>query len=101
MAFRHYPEAYPAAGRRYHERSARIVADEAARVLVPSEATARDLAELYGVDRGRVTITPLGVEVPAELIIDAARFAVTAMDVNPAALLSVTVQVEPETKVTV
>jgi len=42
------------------------VADEAARVLVPSEATARDLAELYGVDRGRVTITPLGVEVPAE-----------------------------------
>ena len=33
-------------------------------MLVPSEATARDLAELYGVDRGRVTITPLGVEVP-------------------------------------
>ena len=66
LAFRHFPDGYPAAGRRYHERSARIVADEAARVLVPSEATARDLAELYGVDRGRVTITPLGVEVPAE-----------------------------------
>jgi glycosyltransferase involved in cell wall biosynthesis len=66
LAFRHYPEAYPAAGRRYHERSARIVADEAARVLVPSEATARDLAELYGVDRGRVTITPLGAEVPPD-----------------------------------
>lgn len=30
-----------------------------------------------------------GVEVPAELIIDAARFAVGAMDVNPGALLSV------------
>lgn len=30
-----------------------------------------------------------GVEVPAELIIEAARFAVNAMDVNPAALLSV------------
>jgi glycosyltransferase involved in cell wall biosynthesis len=66
LAFRHYPEAYPAAGRRYHDRSARIVAGEAARVLVPSEATARDLAELYGVDRGRVTITPLGVEVSDE-----------------------------------
>jgi glycosyltransferase involved in cell wall biosynthesis len=66
LAFRHYPEAYPAAGRRYHERSARIVADEAARVLVPSEATARDLAELYGVDRGRVTITPLGAELPPD-----------------------------------
>ena len=66
LAFRHYPEAYPAAGRRYHDRSARIVAAEAARVLVPSEATARDLAELYGVDRGRVTITPLGVELSDE-----------------------------------
>jgi glycosyltransferase involved in cell wall biosynthesis len=66
LAFRHFPNAYPAAGRRYHERSARIVADEAARVLVPSEATARDLAELYGVDRSRITITPLGVEIPAE-----------------------------------
>jgi glycosyltransferase involved in cell wall biosynthesis len=65
LAFRHFPDAYPAAGRRYHERSARIVAEEAARVLVPSESTARDLAELYGVDRGRVTIIPLGVEPPA------------------------------------
>jgi glycosyltransferase involved in cell wall biosynthesis len=65
LGFRHYPDAYPAAGRRYHERSARIVAEEAAGVLVPSEATARDLAELYGVDRGRVRIIPLGVEPPA------------------------------------
>ena len=64
LAFRRFPDAYPAAGRRYHERSARIVAEEAARVLVPSESTARDLAELYGVDRGRVTIIPLGVEPP-------------------------------------
>jgi glycosyltransferase involved in cell wall biosynthesis len=65
LAFRHHPDAYPAAGRRYHDRSARIVAGEAARILVPSEATARDLAELYAVDRGRVSIVPLGVEPPA------------------------------------
>jgi glycosyltransferase involved in cell wall biosynthesis len=65
LGFRHYPDAYPAGGRRYHDRSARIVAGEAARILVPSEATARDLAELYAVDRGRVTIVPLGVEPPA------------------------------------
>ena len=26
LAFRHHPDAYPAAGRRYHDRSARIVA---------------------------------------------------------------------------
>jgi glycosyltransferase involved in cell wall biosynthesis len=66
LGFRHYPDAYPPAGRRYHHRSARIVAAEAARVLVPSEATARDLAELYAVDRGRVTIVPLGVQPPAQ-----------------------------------
>jgi glycosyltransferase involved in cell wall biosynthesis len=65
LGFRHYPDAYPAAGRRYHDRSARIVAAEAARILVPSEATARDLAELFAVDRGRVAIVPLGVEPPA------------------------------------
>jgi glycosyltransferase involved in cell wall biosynthesis len=65
LGFRHYPDAYPAAGRRYHDRAARIVAAEAARVLVPSEATARDLAELYAVDRGRVTVVPLGVQPPA------------------------------------
>jgi glycosyltransferase involved in cell wall biosynthesis len=65
LAFRHFPGAYPAAGRRYHDRSARIVAEEAALVLVPSESTARDLAELYGVDRGRVTVIPLGVDPPA------------------------------------
>jgi len=65
LGFRHYPDAYPTAGRRYHHRSARIVAAEAARVLVPSEATARDLAELYAVDRGRITIVPLGVQPPA------------------------------------
>ncbi len=66
LAFRHYPDAYPAAGRRYHERSARVVAGEAARILTPSQATARDLAELYGVEPERITTTPLGVRPPAE-----------------------------------
>jgi glycosyltransferase involved in cell wall biosynthesis len=65
LGFRHYPDAYPPAGRRYHERSARLVADRAARVLAPSQATARDLAELYGVERARIAVTPLGVEPPA------------------------------------
>ena len=64
LAFERFPDAYPPAGRRYHQRSARIVAAEAARVLVPSEATARDLAVLYGVERERIAVTPLGVELP-------------------------------------
>jgi glycosyltransferase involved in cell wall biosynthesis len=66
LAFHRHPDAYPSAGRRYHERAARLVAAEAARILVPSEATARDLTSLYGVERGRITVTPLGVEPPAE-----------------------------------
>jgi glycosyltransferase involved in cell wall biosynthesis len=66
LAFRHFPDAYPAAGRRYHERSARVVAGEAVRLLVPSAATARDLVELYGVEPERVAVIPLGVEPPAE-----------------------------------
>jgi glycosyltransferase involved in cell wall biosynthesis len=64
IAFRHFPEAYPASGRRFHERATRIAVAEAARVLVPSAATARDLADLYGLEPERVTVTPLGVDPP-------------------------------------
>ena len=64
LAFRHYPDAYPAAGRRYHDRSARIVAGEAARVIAVSQATADDLTELYGVEPERISVVPLGVEPP-------------------------------------
>jgi glycosyltransferase involved in cell wall biosynthesis len=64
LAFRHYPDAYPAAGRRYHDRSARIVAGEAARVIAVSQATADDLTALYGVEPARISVVPLGVEPP-------------------------------------
>ncbi len=64
VAFRRFPEAYPASGRRFHERAAHIVAAEAVRVLVPSDATARDLTEFYGVEAERITVTPLGAELP-------------------------------------
>ena len=64
LAFRHYPEAYPPAGRRFHERSARVTVTEAAHVLVPSAATARDLTDLYGLEPERVTVIPLGVDPP-------------------------------------
>jgi glycosyltransferase involved in cell wall biosynthesis len=64
VAFRHYPDTYPAAGRRYHDRAARIVAGEAARVIAVSQATADDLTELYGVEPARISVVPLGVEPP-------------------------------------
>jgi glycosyltransferase involved in cell wall biosynthesis len=64
VAFRHYPDTYPAAGRRYHDRAARIVAGEAARVIAVSQATADDLTELYGVEPARISVVPLGAEPP-------------------------------------
>ncbi len=64
LAFRHFPEAYPAGGRRFHELATRIAVAEAARVLVPSAATAADLADLYGLEPTRVAVTPLGADPP-------------------------------------
>lgn len=64
LAFLHFPEAFPLAGRRFHERSLRLTAQEASRVLVPSLATARDLEQSYGIDPERIVVTPLGVDVP-------------------------------------
>jgi glycosyltransferase involved in cell wall biosynthesis len=66
VAFRRFPEAYPAGGRRFHERATWIAVREAARVLVPSAATARDLVDLYGLEPARVTVTPLGVDPPPD-----------------------------------
>ena len=64
LGFRHHPETYPAAGRRFHERATRIVVAEAARVLVPSAATGFDLTDLYGLEPSRVAVTALGVDLP-------------------------------------
>jgi glycosyltransferase involved in cell wall biosynthesis len=60
LAFHHHPEAYPPAGRAWHEQSMRVAAAEAAMLLTPSAATAADLTELYGVEAGRIAVTPLG-----------------------------------------
>lgn len=62
LAFHRFPDAYPASGRRFHEQATRIAAGEAARLLTPSTATACDLADLYGVERARITVIPLGVD---------------------------------------
>jgi glycosyltransferase involved in cell wall biosynthesis len=64
LAFHHHPEAYPHAGRVWHERATRLAVAEAARLLVPSRATAADLGELYGVEPSRIAVVPLGVERP-------------------------------------
>lgn len=57
----HFPTADDTAARQ------RWWAEHANAVLVPSETTARDLCDRYGVDDERVTVTPLGVRPPASV----------------------------------
>jgi glycosyltransferase involved in cell wall biosynthesis len=89
VAFRLFPEAYPAGGRDFHERATRIAVAEAARVLVPSAATARDLADLYGLEPGRVTVTPLGADPPAAVDPAPARALLERLGVRGPFLLAV------------
>jgi glycosyltransferase involved in cell wall biosynthesis len=89
VAFRLFPEAYPARGRDFHERATRIAVAEAARVLVPSAATARDLADLYGLESARVTVTPLGADPPVPAEPAAARAVLDRLGVRGPFLLAV------------
>lgn len=61
LGFRFYPDTAPQTvpwWLRGLERTLRV----AARVIVPSEATRRDLVELYGVEDERIATIPLGVD---------------------------------------
>lgn len=60
LGYRHFPEAHPAARRRALEWSTRWSAAVARRVIVPSEATARDLATMYGTPPARIAVVPHG-----------------------------------------
>ena len=61
LAFRLDPDGAPAGTRVWLEGLPRAL-DRASRVLVPSECTRRDLLRAFGVDAGRVRVTPLGVD---------------------------------------
>jgi len=62
LAFRRHPSSVPAPTRAWLDARLGPALERAAGILVPSEATRRDLLELYGVDEERVTVTPLGVD---------------------------------------
>ena len=61
LAFRLMPDTAPHAVAWWRRAVERAVA-EAARVIVPSAATERDLVCLYGVDPSRVAVVPLAVD---------------------------------------
>ncbi|MEX0755760.1 MAG: glycosyltransferase family 1 protein [Actinomycetota bacterium] len=64
LAFRLFPETAPHTDERWRRRFRRWL-DDAARILVPSEATRRDLIALYGVDPERVDTVHHGVDADA------------------------------------
>jgi glycosyltransferase involved in cell wall biosynthesis len=88
LAFHQHPEAYPRAGRDWHERSTRIAVAEAALLVTPSSATARDLSDLYGVEPARIAVVPLGVG-PSPSDQAAARRLLDELDVKGPFLLAV------------
>jgi glycosyltransferase involved in cell wall biosynthesis len=61
LAFRLYPETAPHATRRWLEALDRSL-HQAARIIVPSEATREDLLAHYAVDPERVRVIPHGVD---------------------------------------
>jgi len=60
VGFRHFPAAHPWSRRAYLEWSTRRHVRIAARLVADSAATADDLVRLFGADRARITIAPLG-----------------------------------------
>lgn len=65
VGFRLHPEAHPPGRRLYLEWSTRRHVRIAARLVVDSRSTARDLERLYGADPARIAVAPLGVDAPA------------------------------------
>jgi glycosyltransferase involved in cell wall biosynthesis len=61
LAWRHFPESFPARGRRWHEAALRRVRRRAAHIVVPSEPVAADLGGA-GFDRASVKVIPHGVD---------------------------------------
>jgi glycosyltransferase involved in cell wall biosynthesis len=63
LAFRTHPDCFPARGRAFHERGLALARDEAAAVIVPSEATAGEV-RAAGFEAGRVHVAHHGIDVP-------------------------------------
>lgn len=78
LAWRRYPEAYPARGRRWHEASLQRASRTAAAFVVPSELTAQELSTTVpGINESRIRVIEHGVDHLATADHDAARSLLT------------------------
>jgi glycosyltransferase involved in cell wall biosynthesis len=62
LGFHHFPEQYPGMKQRYLKAMTRLSIRKAAAVITVSEATRRDVIDVYGVDPERVVSVPNGVD---------------------------------------
>ena len=75
LGYLYFPSAHPARARRYLSWSTRYSARRAARVLVDSLATARDLAAHYDIPESRISLVYPGLDDALAPVTDAARLA--------------------------
>jgi len=61
LSWRQFPETFPRRGRRWHEAAFGRARRRAARIVVPSDAVGRDLAEA-GVDDSSIVVIPHGAD---------------------------------------
>jgi len=79
LIFERFPELYPPLDRRIYAAKARSAVKRADLIVAVSEQTARDLADLYGVDRARIRVVyqtcheEFRAPVPEERLRDVAR----------------------------
>lgn len=62
LAFKYFPRSYSPFERRYHNFSTGISAAKAKHIIVPSQATKRDLLKFYPVAAGKVSVIGLGYD---------------------------------------
>ena len=72
LGYRYFPEAHPASQRAYLELTTRFSQSRATLVLADSQATADDLAKIYGTPSSKIRVLYPGVD-PAPLRSDPAR----------------------------
>jgi glycosyltransferase involved in cell wall biosynthesis len=95
LAFERYPGAYARGALAYLRLTTRWAERRCPRLITVSEATARDLVELHGVDRRRIAVVPLAVSSPGRPVAKgAARRRVAALGVDRPYVLHVG-RVEP------
>jgi glycosyltransferase involved in cell wall biosynthesis len=91
LAFERYPSAYHWGALTYLRLTTRWAERRCPRLIVPSQATARDLVELHGLDPARIRVVPAGGGEPPSLRLrrPAARRRAAALGIDRPFLLHV------------